>query len=55
MEELTPEQALNNLDQAASALNGNRQAHVLLQQSVTVLQTALAELATLRASQNTPV
>lgn len=53
MEELTPEQALQNLDNAAGAVQGNRQTHVLLQQSVIVLQAALAELSRLRA-QNPP-
>ena len=53
MEELTPEQALTNLDNAVGGLNGTRQAHVLMQQSVQVLQAALAELARLRA-QNRP-
>ena len=48
MEKLTPEQALQNLDNATASVNANRQTHVLLQQSVIVLQTALAELARLR-------
>lgn len=47
---LTPEQALQNLDNAAGAIQGNRQAHILLQQSVELLRSELRELARLRNS-----
>jgi hypothetical protein len=34
---MTPRQALNNLDQAAANVQGNRQQHFILQTSITVL------------------
>ena len=35
---MTPIQALNNLQQAALAYNGNREAHIALEQSFKVLK-----------------
>ena len=40
---MTPEHALNNLDQAAAQVAAPREVHAVLQQSVAVLQRALAE------------
>jgi hypothetical protein len=36
---MTPTQALNNLQQAALAYNGNREAHIALEQSYRVLKS----------------
>lgn len=43
MEELTPEQALQNLDNAVATIQANRQTHMLIQASVTTLNTALVD------------
>ncbi len=40
---MTPEQALNNVDQAAAQVAAPREVHAVLQQSVAVLRRALAE------------
>lgn len=40
---MRPEQALNNLDQAAAQLAATRAVHAVLEQSVAVLRAALAE------------
>lgn len=43
MEELTPEQALQNLDNAVATISANRQTHMVLQASITALNTALVD------------
>lgn len=40
--EMTPEQALDNLDTIVSEYRGTRQQHMLLQKSVAVLRAVLA-------------
>jgi hypothetical protein len=47
---LTSEQALENLDNTVATVNGTRQAHVILQNSIALIRSELEELAQRRAA-----
>lgn len=51
MPELTPEQAIRNLDQAVAQLSATRDVHMVLSQSISVLQ-GLIDKANQRAGEN---
>lgn len=40
---MTPQEALNLLDQAAAAVTGNRETHVQLQMAITVIRAELGK------------
>lgn len=47
---MTPEQALQNLNQVASAHQADRQTHKVLEQSIHVLAEAIADMKKLKAA-----
>lgn len=49
-QELTPVDALSTLDKAVATIKTDRNGHIILQNGITVLQKALDELKSLKAS-----